>query len=93
MEGAETVFAYRQATHVIFERLSAGGCQSYLIGCADSCAAVLIDPEITLIDRYHAPYLAAAVVGIAIAIAIGIVVALPALRLCAARLSCATLSL
>jgi glyoxylase-like metal-dependent hydrolase (beta-lactamase superfamily II)/rhodanese-related sulfurtransferase len=54
MEGAETVFAHRQATNVIFERLSAGGCQSYLIGCADSCAAVLIDPEITLIDRYHA---------------------------------------
>jgi glyoxylase-like metal-dependent hydrolase (beta-lactamase superfamily II)/rhodanese-related sulfurtransferase len=39
---------------VIFEHLSAGGCQSYLIGCADSCAAVLIDPEISLIDRYLA---------------------------------------
>jgi glyoxylase-like metal-dependent hydrolase (beta-lactamase superfamily II)/rhodanese-related sulfurtransferase len=39
---------------VIFERLSAGGCQSYLIGCAESCAAVLIDPEISLIDRYAA---------------------------------------
>jgi glyoxylase-like metal-dependent hydrolase (beta-lactamase superfamily II)/rhodanese-related sulfurtransferase len=37
---------------VIFEQLAAGGCQSYLIGCAESCAAVLIDPEISLIDRY-----------------------------------------
>jgi glyoxylase-like metal-dependent hydrolase (beta-lactamase superfamily II)/rhodanese-related sulfurtransferase len=39
---------------VIFEQLSAGGCQSYLLGCAESCAAVLIDPEISLIDRYAA---------------------------------------
>jgi glyoxylase-like metal-dependent hydrolase (beta-lactamase superfamily II)/rhodanese-related sulfurtransferase len=39
---------------MIFENLSAGGCQSYLVGCADSCAAVLIDPEISLIDRYLA---------------------------------------
>jgi glyoxylase-like metal-dependent hydrolase (beta-lactamase superfamily II)/rhodanese-related sulfurtransferase len=39
---------------VIFEHFSAGGCQSYLVGCADSCAAVIIDPEISLIDRYLA---------------------------------------
>src|SRR6185437_9127747 len=39
---------------MIFEQLSAGGCQSYLVGCADSCAAVVIDPEISLIDRYLA---------------------------------------
>ena len=39
---------------MIFERLSAGGCQSYLLGCPESCAAVLIDPEISLIDRYAA---------------------------------------
>jgi glyoxylase-like metal-dependent hydrolase (beta-lactamase superfamily II)/rhodanese-related sulfurtransferase len=39
---------------MIFEHLTAGGCQSYLIGCGESCAAVLIDPEISLIDRYHA---------------------------------------
>ncbi len=39
---------------MIFEQLSAGGCQSYLLGCADSCAAVVIDPEISLIDRYLA---------------------------------------
>src|SRR5882762_124163 len=39
---------------MIFEHLTAGGCQSYLVGCAQSCAAVLIDPEISLIDRYLA---------------------------------------
>ena len=39
---------------MIFEHFSSGGCQSYLVGCADSCAAALIDPEITLIDRYLA---------------------------------------
>lgn len=39
---------------MIFEQLSAGGCQSYLVGCTDSSTAVLIDPEISLIDRYLA---------------------------------------
>jgi len=39
---------------VVFEHFSAAGCQSYLIGCAESCAAVLVDPEISLIDRYLA---------------------------------------
>jgi glyoxylase-like metal-dependent hydrolase (beta-lactamase superfamily II) len=39
---------------MIFEHLSAGGCQSYLVGCAESCAAALIDPELSLIDRYLA---------------------------------------
>lgn len=37
---------------MIFEQLAAGGCQSYLVGCAETCAAVLIDPEISLLDRY-----------------------------------------
>ncbi len=37
-----------------FEQVATGGCQSYLIGCTDRCAAVLIDPELTQIDRYHA---------------------------------------
>ena len=36
-----------------FERIAAGGCQSYLIGCPESSAAALIDPEISHIDRYH----------------------------------------
>ena len=39
---------------MIFEHFSSGGCQSYLVGCADSCAAALLDPEIALVDRYLA---------------------------------------
>ncbi|NVK43575.1 MAG: MBL fold metallo-hydrolase [Oceanospirillaceae bacterium] len=39
---------------MIFEQVANGGCQSYLVGCEDSCTAVLIDPEIHQIDRYHA---------------------------------------
>lgn len=38
---------------MIFEQLSAGGCRSYLIGCPESCAAALIDPEMSLVDRYE----------------------------------------
>src|SRR5262245_10751541 len=39
---------------MIFEHIVAGGCQSYLIGCAETCAAALIDPEIGHMDRYLA---------------------------------------
>lgn len=39
---------------MIFEQIATGGCQSYLVGCADTCAAALIDPEISQIDRYLA---------------------------------------
>ena len=39
---------------MIFEQIATGGCQSYLIGCEETCAAALIDPEIRQIDRYHA---------------------------------------
>lgn len=39
---------------MLFEHFTVGGCQSYLVGCAESCAAALIDPEISLIDRYLA---------------------------------------
>lgn len=39
---------------MIFEQVSTGGCQSYLIGCEQTCVAALIDPEISLIDRYLA---------------------------------------
>src|SRR3546814_10174969 len=28
-------------------------CQSYLLGCADKCTAVLIDPSLVHIDRYR----------------------------------------
>jgi len=31
---------------MIFEQIPTGGCQSYLIGCGETCAAALIDPEI-----------------------------------------------
>ena len=37
---------------MIFESVSTGGCRSYLIGCEESCAAALIDPELSQIDRY-----------------------------------------
>ena len=36
---------------VIFEQLAAGGCQSYVVGCPDSGAAVVIDPELSQIDH------------------------------------------
>jgi glyoxylase-like metal-dependent hydrolase (beta-lactamase superfamily II)/rhodanese-related sulfurtransferase len=39
---------------MIFEQIATGGCQSYLVGCPDACAAVLIDPELRQVDRYLA---------------------------------------
>jgi glyoxylase-like metal-dependent hydrolase (beta-lactamase superfamily II)/rhodanese-related sulfurtransferase len=39
---------------VIFEAVSTGGCRSYVIGCEATCAAALIDPELSQIDRYIA---------------------------------------
>ncbi len=39
---------------MIFEAVSSGGCRSYLLGCDETCAAALIDPELSQIDRYHA---------------------------------------
>ncbi|MGH6609931.1 MAG: MBL fold metallo-hydrolase, partial [Burkholderiaceae bacterium] len=38
---------------MIFEQIATGGCQSYLIGCPNTCAAALIDPEIRQLDRYQ----------------------------------------
>ncbi|CAO3442105.1 MBL fold metallo-hydrolase [Azospirillum largimobile] len=38
---------------MLFETFAAGGCRSYLIGCEISCAAVLIDPELSLIQHYR----------------------------------------
>jgi glyoxylase-like metal-dependent hydrolase (beta-lactamase superfamily II)/rhodanese-related sulfurtransferase len=38
---------------MFFETFAAGGCRSYLVGCETSCAAVLIDPELSLADRYR----------------------------------------
>jgi glyoxylase-like metal-dependent hydrolase (beta-lactamase superfamily II)/rhodanese-related sulfurtransferase len=39
---------------MIFESVSSGGCRSYLVGCEETCAAVLIDPELSQVDRYKA---------------------------------------
>jgi len=39
---------------MLFEQIATGGCQSYLVGCADTCQAVLIDPELSRIDHYLA---------------------------------------
>jgi glyoxylase-like metal-dependent hydrolase (beta-lactamase superfamily II)/rhodanese-related sulfurtransferase len=39
---------------MIFEQVATGGCQSYLVGCGDTCGAALIDPELSQIDRYQA---------------------------------------
>lgn len=39
---------------MLFEQIATGGCQSYLVGCRDTCAAALIDPEHSRIDHYLA---------------------------------------
>jgi glyoxylase-like metal-dependent hydrolase (beta-lactamase superfamily II)/rhodanese-related sulfurtransferase len=39
---------------MVFEQIATGGCQSYLVGCEKSCGAVLIDPEVSQVDRYLA---------------------------------------
>ncbi|MGH8455393.1 MAG: MBL fold metallo-hydrolase [Stenotrophobium sp.] len=39
---------------MIFEQIATGGCQSYLVGCAETCAGAVIDPEISQIDHYAA---------------------------------------
>ena len=39
---------------MIFEQVATGGCQSYLIGCEETCAAAVIDPEASQVDRYLA---------------------------------------
>ena len=39
---------------MIFEEVRAGGCLSYLVGCPETCSAVLVDPELSQIDHYLA---------------------------------------
>jgi len=39
---------------MIFEEVRAGGCLSYLVGCPETCSAVLVDPELSQVDRYLA---------------------------------------
>jgi len=38
---------------MIFESFLAGGCKSYVVACKATCAAVLIDPELSQIDHYR----------------------------------------
>jgi glyoxylase-like metal-dependent hydrolase (beta-lactamase superfamily II)/rhodanese-related sulfurtransferase len=37
---------------MIFEQVATGGCQSYLLGCGETHAAILIDPNLQQIDHY-----------------------------------------
>ena len=39
---------------MLFEQLRAGGCLSYIAGCEKTCAGVIIDPALDLVDRYVA---------------------------------------
>jgi glyoxylase-like metal-dependent hydrolase (beta-lactamase superfamily II)/rhodanese-related sulfurtransferase len=39
---------------MLFEPVATGGCRSYLVGCVQTCAAALLDPELSQIDRYIA---------------------------------------
>jgi glyoxylase-like metal-dependent hydrolase (beta-lactamase superfamily II)/rhodanese-related sulfurtransferase len=39
---------------MLFEEVRAGGCVSYLIGCEETCGAVVVDPELSQLDRYLA---------------------------------------
>ncbi len=37
---------------MIFEQVRSGGCLSYVIGCEETCAALIVDPELDQTDRY-----------------------------------------
>jgi len=40
---------------MIFQQISTpNGCQSYVLGCRSSCAAIIVDPELSQIERYQA---------------------------------------
>ena len=39
---------------MIFEQVRSGGCLSYVIGCEETRAALIVDPELGLSDRYLA---------------------------------------
>jgi glyoxylase-like metal-dependent hydrolase (beta-lactamase superfamily II)/rhodanese-related sulfurtransferase len=39
---------------MLFEQLHSEGCQSYVIGCSETCAGIVVDPEISQADRYLA---------------------------------------
>src|SRR5206468_767628 len=44
----------RPPSPMLFEQLRAGGCLSYVAGCEKTCAGVIVDPALDLIDRYVA---------------------------------------
>lgn len=39
---------------MLFEQIATGGCRSYLVGCQETCAAAVLDPEVSQLDRYLA---------------------------------------
>lgn len=39
---------------MIFEQIRSGGCLSYVVGCEETCAGVLVDPTLERVDRYLA---------------------------------------
>ena len=39
---------------MLFEQIRSGGCLSYLIGCDESCGAMIVDPHLDQLDRYIA---------------------------------------
>jgi len=39
---------------MIFEQIRYGGCLSYLVGCPETCSAIVVDPELAGIDHYQA---------------------------------------
>jgi glyoxylase-like metal-dependent hydrolase (beta-lactamase superfamily II) len=39
---------------MFFEQIRTGGCLSYVIGCEDTRAAIVVDPELDQVDRYLA---------------------------------------
>ena len=39
---------------MIFEQIRSGGCLSYVIGCEETRAGMIVDPALGQIDRYHA---------------------------------------
>ncbi len=41
-------------TALIFEQIRSGPCLSYLLGCEETGCAIIVDPEISKIDRYLA---------------------------------------
>jgi len=39
---------------MLFEQVRSGGCLSYLVGCDETCGAMIVDPHLEQLDRYLA---------------------------------------